>query len=147
MNPQYVPITRFSAALRGWSAKSYEELPADKPPCGYLREGDDENRVLARVFARICELHTTTDRLAYLGTAIQVHERRLQMAFDAVRHPTATGPFDSEDRATAVRMRPYQAMINAMQAWLDELHEDATYTSPARRHSNQNHAHQPGEPA
>jgi hypothetical protein len=123
---RYVTVTPFPDALRNWSGKPLPSLPADMAPCGYLPGIDEENRVLARVFTQLCALGTTTDRLAYLGTTIQVHERRLQMAWDTAKGHGDTRTMLSSDRSAMARLRPYEAMIEALKMWLDELHEAAT---------------------
>lgn len=99
--------------------------PGDKPPCGYLPGAADENVILARIFSQLCALPTTTDRLAFLMTAIIVHERRVALAWDAARGRTNARSFDATDRSAMVRLRPYEAMVDALKAWLDELHESA----------------------
>lgn len=126
MTARYINLTPLPAALRAWSGKPLPSIPGDVAPVGYLPGADEENRVLARVFVQLCALSTITDRLAYLGTAIQVHERRLDMAWDTARgRSDTTRSFDATDRSALVRLRPYEAMIGALKLWLDDLHESA----------------------
>jgi hypothetical protein len=125
MTSHYIPVTTLPDALRAWTGKPFYSHPGDKPPCGYLPGESEENVLLARVFSQLCALPSTTDRLAFL-TAIQVHERRVAMAWDAARGRSGhTRSFDATDRSAMVRLRPYEAMIDALKLWLDELHEAA----------------------
>lgn len=125
MTVRYVAITTLPDALRVWSGKPLPSIPADMAPCGYLPGITEENGILARLFLQLAALPMTTDRLAFLGTTIQVHERRLQMAWDAAKGHGDTRTMLSSDRSAMVRLKPYEAMIAALKLWLDDLHESA----------------------
>jgi hypothetical protein len=125
MSARYTHVIPLPDALKAWAGKPFYSHPGDKPPCGYLPGASEENVLLARVFSQLCALPSTTDRLAFLGTAIHVHERRVAMAWDAARGRADRRSFDATDRSAMVRLRPYEAMIDALKLWLDELHEAA----------------------
>lgn len=122
----YKQRSNFANEVRAWARSPYSSFPVDMAPCGHLPGVDEENRILADTFMRICAMSTTTDRLAYLATTIMVHERRLQMAWDTARGHGDTRTMMTSDRSAMVRLKPYEAMIDAMKQWLDDLHESAT---------------------
>jgi hypothetical protein len=125
MSARYLAIQSFPEAVRTWSRKPISSAPADQPPCGYIPGVDDENRMLASTFAALCACENTTARLALLGSAIVVHERRLQLAWDAAKGHGSTRTMLTSDRSAMVRLRPYEAMLDALKLWADELHESA----------------------
>jgi hypothetical protein len=139
--PRYIPVTTLPDALRNWTGKPFFSHPGDKAPCGYLPGASEENAILARVFSQLTALPTTTDRLGFLLSTIAVHERRVAMTWDAARGRSNARSFDAIDRSAMVRLRPYEAMIDALKLWLDELHE-AAMAEIGQRFAFEN-AHQP----
>lgn len=128
----YAKTLDFLSALEQWSGKPFDEFPADKAPCGFLAGlSDDENRILAHTFALLCSEplnREVTGKIAFLAGTVMVHQRRLQMVWDrtfGVRDPRKVG---SMDRSQWSRMRPYEEMIEALQMWLEELHQKCAST-------------------
>lgn len=123
--PSYTTTSTLPEALRLWSPRRLASIPADRAPCGYIQFCDEENRVLSRVFVQLCTLGSITDRQAFLADAVITHERRLKLGWDSgpgERDPRRVG---ASDRSAWSRLKPYEAMIDVLRLWMDELHEAA----------------------
>lgn len=122
MNARYTYLMSISDALAIWSGKPLNALPADMAPTGYLPGVDEENRVLADIFARLCALPTTTERMAFLLAAIDMHKRHVRLAESTIRgerNPRLVGA--NASREAWSRLRPIEEMIEVLETWRDEM--------------------------
>lgn len=119
---RYIRVTSFTDALRNWSDKPLASIPSDIAPPGYLRGCDEENRKLADVFARLCALPTTTDRMGFLMAQIEMHKRHVRLAESTIRgerNPRLVGANASREAWST--LRPIEDMIDVLEQWRDEL--------------------------
>jgi hypothetical protein len=125
ITPRYTSSSTLPQALRIWSKRPLNSVSPHRAPCGHLEFCDEENRTLSRIFVQLCALGSITDRLAFLGSAIITHERRLKLAWDSgpgERDPRRVG---ASDRSTWSKLKPYELMVDVLRLWMDEMHEAA----------------------
>lgn len=121
----YVRLHDLPDAIRSWSGKPLTAFPHAHAPVGYI-EGDaeEENRALAQIFAALCTKPTLTDRQAFLANAVITHQRLFDILVDSIRGVRDPRMALKSDRS-ALKVKPYEAMINVMRDWAGELHEAA----------------------
>jgi hypothetical protein len=125
--PIYTATSTLPEALRLWSRRRLNSIPPDRAPCGHLPalQCEEENRTLSRIFVQLCATSSTTDRLAFLASAIIAHERRLELAWNAGHRESDPQRVGAMDRSTWSRLKPYEAMIGVLCLWMDEMHDAA----------------------
>ena len=122
MTPAFIPTIHFPDALRAWTGKPLDSLPPHQPPCGHIPGAPVENAALADAFSRLCALPTTTERVGYLMAVIERYRRHIRLAEATIRgeaNPRRVGAEAS--REAWARLRPMEAMIDALELWRDQL--------------------------
>jgi hypothetical protein len=122
MTARYTPIHTLPDALRNWTGKPLNSLPADMAPAGYLAGAAEENRVLADTFMRLCAMSTTSERMTFLLGTIEMHKRHVRIAESTIRgerNPRLVG--SNASREAWSQLRPIEDMIEVMEQWRDEL--------------------------
>lgn len=124
MAASYTRVLDFADALANWSGKPLNDIPPDQAPCGYIRGASEENYILAFIFARLCALPTSTERMTFLLATIEHHRTKVRDFERAVRgesNPRLVGAQASREAWS--RLRPIEAMIEALETWRDDLLE------------------------
>lgn len=118
------PITadqaRFLSAMKEWAGRTPDDFPTDRPPCGGSGSSD-EDAILAKVLAEVAStspFYAPSHALAVVTAAIAVHQRRIDVAWDAAR---ASGPGVVADRTAWKEIKPYEAMVAVLHSWLGAL--------------------------
>jgi hypothetical protein len=121
--------TDFLVTLGQWSNRAPDEFSRAVPPVDALRmEDSDENAILASVFRSLALAGFPTRRMVLLQTAITVHQRRYELAWNYV--PGNANTHLPASREGRVALRPYAAMIDVMRDWLEALHDQACGAEP-----------------
>jgi hypothetical protein len=121
--------TDFLLALNQWATRSPDEFSRVAPPVGALRmEDSDENAILASVFRQIALAGFPTRRMVLLQTAIAVHQRRYEIAWNYV--PSSANPHAVASREGRVALAPYRAMIDRLRDWNEAIFDQAMGSEP-----------------
>jgi hypothetical protein len=125
---QVVTNAAFLVALDAWAGRPFKDFDKACPPVQALADRlSDENAELARTFALLASEPLNgpiTGKIAFLAGTIMVHQRRHDLAWNAVH--SNPDPRRVADRSGWTALKPYAAMIEVMRTWLDALHQRAT---------------------